>query len=170
MMRSLAALLLVALLGAGSAGHAPPPSERFTPTSRPAPFLIWRDAEGGVGVLSGDRPRPTLVAVWATRCAPCRVEMPQLDALARALDGEIDVAPIALDRSGAVAVRAFHERMGIETLPILSADARAVTEATGVNALPYALLIDADGHEIGRVIGAVDWSGAADWLRGAFNP
>ena len=56
-----------------------------------APKAAFTGADGRDVQLSDFAGRPLLVNVWATWCAPCKVEMPTLDALAAREEGKMSV-------------------------------------------------------------------------------
>jgi len=91
--------------------------------------------------------RPQLINFWATWCAPCRKEMPLLEALHQQQPG-IAVIGIAIDREEPV--KRFIAETGV-SYPILrgEADAMAVAESFGpaFAALPFTV-IAAPGGEI----------------------
>jgi thiol-disulfide isomerase/thioredoxin len=99
--------------------------------------------------------RPTLVNLWATWCAPCLKEMPDLQAFAEA-QGErgVRVVGIALDDPAAVAD--FLQQHGI-TYPVL-VDAAGPADAgvrlgNPAGVLPYSALVSADGRLLATRIG-----------------
>jgi len=87
-----------------------------------------------------------LVNFWATWCAPCRREMPVLQAVSEDHVGELAVVGIAMDDPGPV--REFLEELGI-TYPVAvgGSDVMDTQRAWGNSAgvLPYTVLVDADG-------------------------
>lgn len=99
--------------------------------------------------------RPTLVNLWATWCAPCLKEMPDLQAFAEA-QGErgVRVVGIALDDPAAVAD--FLQQHDI-TYPVL-VDAAGPADAgvrlgNPAGVLPYSALVSADGRLLATRIG-----------------
>jgi thiol-disulfide isomerase/thioredoxin len=102
-----------------------------------------------------------LLNIWATWCAPCREEMPALDRLQAELGGErFQVIPISVDVQGVAIARKFYAEVGIKALPLYvdpSAKAAFTLDAAG---LPATLLLDREGREIGRHLGAVKWDSA----------
>ena len=120
------------------------------------PALRLPDLDGRATALPGAWPgRPLLVNVWATWCAPCLHELPELQRFARAQGaGGVQVVGIALDDPAQV--RDFLTRVPV-TYPILidtpgRADAGVIL-GNPKGLLPYSVLIDADGRVLKRRIG-----------------
>jgi len=87
--------LAFARIGGMKAGAAPILAGLDALQGRPAPALLFRHvADGTTASLADFRGRVVLVNLWATWCAPCRTEMPELDRLQRALaaDGLVVLA------------------------------------------------------------------------------
>jgi thiol-disulfide isomerase/thioredoxin len=120
------------------------------------PPLRLPDLDGRATALPGAWPgRPLLVNVWATWCAPCLHELPELQRFARAQGaGGVQVVGIALDDPAQV--RDFLTRVPV-TYPILidtpgRADAGVIL-GNPKGLLPYSVLIGADGRVLKRRIG-----------------
>lgn len=128
-----------------------------SPRSAPAePFLH----EGRRTTLAEFRGRTILVNFWATWCAPCLKELPSLDALEAELGGrDFAVVAVAADPKGPEAARAFLEKLKLKNLKLYADPKLALTIATGGSAvLPVSILYDAEGREIGRLVGEADWT------------
>lgn len=113
---------------------------------------------------------PVLINLWATWCAPCVVEMPQLDALAGELEGEVRVITISQDVRGAEVVTPFFAQKGFAQLePWLDPEAQLSAQFTPEGLLPLTVLFDAQGKEVLRVAGGYDWGSpeAVATIRGA---
>lgn len=123
------------------------------------PDFVFADAQGKDVTLARFAGKPVLVNLWATWCAPCVAEMPQLDALAAAYAGRMHVLTISQDSQGADKVVPFFAAKGYRTIaPWLDPENQfGFHYATGV--LPTTVLYDAQGKEVVRVIGALDWTG-----------
>ena len=109
--------------------------------------------------LSKWKGRVVLLNLWATWCAPCRKEMPDLSKLQTALGGpDFEVVALSLDRKGLAASQAFLKETGVSNLAAyVQPDGKplAALEALG---LPATILIDRNGKEAGRILGSVDWA------------
>lgn len=130
-----------------------------------APDYGFLDPAGKPVTLAAFRGKPLLVNLWATWCAPCVREMPTLDRLAVRETGKLQVLVISQDLDGAAKVTPFFEKGKFAALePYLDPDLRFST-GYGVN-LPTTILYDAQGKEVWRVSGDMDWDGetARSWI------
>jgi thiol-disulfide isomerase/thioredoxin len=126
---------------------------------RPVPQLPFRDAAGGEHRLADWKGRVVVLNFWATWCPPCRKEMPVLDRLQAELGGErFAVVTIATGRNTLPAIERFFAETGVRHLPILLDPRLALARASGVAGLPATIVIDAEGREIGRMLGEADWA------------
>jgi thiol-disulfide isomerase/thioredoxin len=110
--------------------------------------------------LTLDRFRGTfiLVNVWATWCPPCKEEMPSLNHLAQIYaNKDLTILPISIDVSRVSEVRQFYQRFGLNKLSIYVDPSKKVMLALAVTGIPTTLLINRDGLEIGRMVGAAQW-------------
>ena len=163
---SLVMLVMIAALGLSRLGvrmlpAAPPlaPANFIVPDPpKPLPAIVFADGEGKTGSLADLRGKFVLLNIWATWCVPCRKEMPTLDRLQPKLGGpDFEVIALSIDRGGADAVRKFYAQIGIRNLAItLDAKGEAPFKL-GTVGVPTTLLINREGQEIGRLIGAAEW-------------
>ena len=132
----------------------------FHAEPRAVPDAAFYDPSGEAHTLSDYAGRHLLVNFWGLWCAPCRVEMPALDALQRTLGSEdFEVVTLAVWRNPVPGIESFFEEEGITALPILLDPDRSVSRAMGVVAQPITVLIDPEGREVARMQGEADWSG-----------
>lgn len=124
--------------------------------------LRFTDAKGQPTDMAAYRGRVVLLNIWATWCAPCREELPTLDALQAQLGGPgFEVVALSIDQQGLAVARPFLERLGATHLKAYAdtfGEATARYSATGV---PLVLVIDAQGREIGRRLGRAKWDNPA---------
>lgn len=128
------------------------------PEPRPLPEVVFRDATGGQVTLSEWRGKVVLLNLWATWCAPCKVEMPALDRLQAKLGGEaFEVIALSLDRSGQAAPQQFFEDSGIRSLRLFIDDSAQTANRLKAGGLPTSIIIDARGREVARLAGTAEW-------------
>jgi len=132
----------------------------FKPADPPRPVTgkPFVDGEGRELTLAKYKSRGIVFNFWATWCAPCVKEMPQLDRLKTILEPDgIEVLTISEDRAGAPLVKRFYEVNGLRNLGVLVDKRGKVLRDSKIIGLPTTLLIDAEGREIGRVQGISEW-------------
>jgi len=101
---------------------------------------------------------PVLLNLWATWCAPCKVEMPLLDNLAGELAGEVRVLTVSQDLQGAEKVVPFFEEESFKNLePWMDTKADLGIALAEGGLLPTTILYDAKGVEVFRVAGDYEW-------------
>ena len=124
-----------------------------------APDTAFVSADGAEHHLSEFIGHGMVINLWATWCAPCVAEMPSLAALSKTLaPDDIAVLPLSSDRGGAPTVRAFYQRNGIASLPVLLDPKGGAAHAWHVRGLPTSIIVDAKGRERARIEGSADWS------------
>jgi thiol-disulfide isomerase/thioredoxin len=74
----------------------------------------FANSKGGILDLSKWKGRVVLLNLWATWCAPCRKEMPDLAKLQSELGGaDFEVVALSVDRKGLAASEAFLKEIGV---------------------------------------------------------
>lgn len=125
---------------------------------RPLPEEPFFDKAGQPIRFADYRAKGLVVNFWATWCAPCVKEMPDLDRLNARLGAEgIEVLTLSSDREGAQVVEPFYRKLSLKTLPVLLDKGGAVARALKVTGLPTTLIVDREGREVGRVVGIAAW-------------
>lgn len=131
-------------------------------TPRPLPPLSFVNGDGAAMTLVDFHGHVVLLNVWATWCVPCRKEMPALDRLQGKLEAaDFAIVPLSIDHRGRDAVERFYRELGLTSLRIYLDPSGNAPYAINAFGMPTTLLIDRDGRELGRVIGAAQWDDAA---------
>ncbi len=129
------------------------------------PDLGFLGADGQPKRLSDMAGRTLLVNLWATWCAPCRKEMPALDALQAELGGpDFEVVAINIDTRNPDKPRQWLTDNGINRLTYY-ADPEAKTfqdlkRAGLAVGMPTTLLVDGRGCGLGVLHGPAEWASA----------
>ncbi len=123
------------------------------------PDFQLKDPAGKELNLASLKGKPLLINLWATWCAPCVAELPQLDKLAADHPG-LKVLTVNQDMDKLGAVPAFLKARGATRLePWLNPD-NSLTFQFGAETLPFTVLYDTAGREVWRIQGGRDWNGA----------
>ena len=123
-----------------------------------APDFALTDIEGRTIKLSDFAGRPVWVNVWASWCAPCRAEMPDIDTAYRELRGSgLTLLMISLGEDPA-AVKRYLGTVRYE-LPVLLDPTFAFTEKYRVSGLPTHYFIGRDGTLRDLAIGGLKPNG-----------
>ena len=120
-----------------------------------APFATPGGEERRLAEYQG---KYVLLNFWATWCAPCRKEMPALNALQKEFGGDaFEVVTLATGRNSLEGINRFFEEEGIDALPVLLDPKQLVAREMAVLGLPITVIIDPEGREIARLRGDADW-------------
>lgn len=122
------------------------------------PVVAFEDPNGARVDLKDFRGKPLLVNLWATWCGPCVAEMPTLDAVAGREAERLQVIVVSQDNERAK-VDAWWAKQSFKSLkPYLDKNSDlGFAFATGM--VPTTVLYDAEGKEVWRVIGGMNWDG-----------
>ena len=174
-MRTPTALLLGSLLIAGCDRQSEPQPQANVAAAEPkapeltgkldieqrgtaAPKDSFSDPDGKPVTLAAFKGKPVLVNLWATWCGPCVREMPTLDGIAERAGDKLKVLTVSQDREG-VDIAPTFAKGGFKHLERYRDPENKLGFAFNTGMLPTTVLYDADGKEVWRVVGAMDWNG-----------
>lgn len=139
-------IVVAALGGCGDDGRVTPEFEAV-------------DLATGAAVSSGElRGQTTLLATFATWCAPCERELPELEAALPDIEAAgVRVIAVNVDAAGVPAseVEAMIGRLA-PSVEVWRDDRSEILAAYGATFMPYSVVIDADGDVVR------DWNGSLD--------
>ena len=169
----LIAILLVALLAAGcdrqkaEQPQAPAAAEAQSTKGldrshkgESAPVVKFKNPDGGNFDLAKFKGGPVLVNLWASWCAPCIKELPTLQELERSHndDGALGVIAVSQDMAPQGSVEAFLAERDIGRFAAFHDSEMKLTDALKVQIMPTTILYDAQGKEVWRYVGDLDWT------------
>jgi len=129
--------------------------------ANPAPATQVLDADGKSVQVADFRGKVVVVNLWATWCAPCKIEMPTLAKLQADYAGKpVEVVAISIDKdadvekarafiAGQAPLKFYHD-------PEAKLPWALTPPATG---MPTTIIYGKDGNERGRVAGEANWAG-----------
>jgi thiol-disulfide isomerase/thioredoxin len=113
---------------------------------RPYEFAL-QDLEGETITLSQFIGRPLLINFWATWCGPCRIEMPELQAVFDEYRDSEDLLILALDQDEtAEDVSAFFDELGLTFKPLLDVQNETAQSYGLQGTLPASVFINPGGE------------------------
>ena len=147
----LCSALGLAACGAGEGGgDASAPSEAAAPETAPALTFL----DGTTRSVDSYRGGWLVVNYWAEWCAPCREEIPELNALDAARE-DVEVIGVNFDALAPAELAPQAEALGI-AFPVAVNDPGAVLGLTPPEVLPSTYLFDPEGRLVATLVGPQD--------------
>ena len=132
------------------------------PDPAPAPDIPFLEADGREVRIADFAGKVLVLNLWATWCAPCRLEMPTLAALARrfADNPDVQVVPVSVDVGDTATAQARAFIGENAPLPYYAEPKFRLPFAFGAGGkMPQTVLIDRLGRVRALKVGEADWSG-----------
>lgn len=105
----------------------------------------FADVQGRPHSLTSHQGKWVLVNLWATWCAPCVAEMPELEALSRSRD-DLVILGLAVDGQNAGRVAEFAKKLNV-TYPII-AGSTELAQQFSPKGYPTSILYDPHGQQV----------------------
>ncbi|RUU12311.1 TlpA family protein disulfide reductase [Mesorhizobium sp. M7A.T.Ca.TU.009.01.3.2] len=126
--------------------------------------LAFNGPDGKPMTLADHAGKTVMLNLWATWCAPCRAEMPALDALQKEKGTDsFEVVAVNVDAGDDVKPKKFLSDTGVATLGYYRDSTMALfndLKKRGLAlGLPVTMLIDGEGCLIAHMNGPAEWSG-----------
>lgn len=150
--------------------RAPAPQTAAAVEGDDEPIDLWSQRfprpEGGELVMAGLRGKPLLINFWATWCPPCVKELPEIDRFARGHAGQLNVVGLAID--SLAPVQAFLKKLPLGFavgLAGMSGTDLARSLGNQAGALPFTVLLDAQGKIAQRKLGETHHEELVGWVK-----
>ena len=129
-----------------------------TPRPTLAPVVSYTFLDGRPGDLASLRGHVVLVNFWATSCAPCVAEMPQLAQTWRTLSPRgFEALAVATSDDPPLRVSDFAKAHALPFGVVSDVSGEVAARFGGVPVTPTSVLIDKRGRIVSRWIGATDF-------------
>ena len=105
---------------------------------------------------------------WATWCAPCKEEMPSLDALqTNAKLDNLKIFPINIGQEDISKSELFFKELNIQNLEIYFDAPITLAKKFSLRGVPTTILFNKEGKEFARIIGSIDFDDEKfiNWLK-----
>lgn len=120
--------------------------------------IIFFDEEKNQYSLDQFEGKTILLVFWATWCAPCIKELPDLDILQKDFRKlPFEIIPISEDDQGMEIIKTHFKSYNIRYLPIYHDYRNQLFKAFNVVGLPTSILIDPNGKMVASFIGSTKW-------------
>ena len=127
-------------------------------TPRPIPSIVFEDFDGNQVNLSDYNGKLIIINFWATWCAPCKEEMSSLDNLY--LDNNfknLEIFAVNMEQPNALKTKNFFIELNIKKLKIFFDRNLNFVKEFKLRGVPTSILINKEGEEFARIIGAIDF-------------
>ena len=129
--------------------------------------ITFLNSKGKLIKLSDYKSNLVILNFWATWCAPCKDEMPSLDALKMNSSlSNLKIFPINVGKENVKKSKKFFEDLNIKNLDIYFDNNSTLAKNFSLRGIPTSLLFNKEGEEFARIIGSIDFSEKEflDWL------
>ena len=130
--------------------------------------ITFLNSDKKIVKLSDYRGNLVLLNFWASWCAPCKEEMPSLDALKvnSKLDN-IQIFPINIGKDSLKKSEKFFKELDIKNLKIYFDNPTTLAKALKLRGVPTTILFNKDGKEFSRIIGSIDFKDSQfiEWIK-----
>ncbi|PKG56743.1 MULTISPECIES: TlpA disulfide reductase family protein [unclassified Shewanella] len=127
-------------------------------SARQVPNVSFVDTEGGSINLKQFDGKVILMSLWATWCAPCLKEIPQMEAIKQAnINNNLVVLPVSIDEESDK-VAAFLARHDLGYYHTWLDPEMNIDNVMPADVVPATYVFDGSGNLIGFLRGYLDWS------------
>ena len=125
---------------------------------KPISLVLFEDFSGNKINLKDYEGNLTILNFWATWCAPCKKEMPSLDALS--LDKKfknLKIFAVNMEQPNKIKTKKFFTNLNIKKLEIFFDPDLNFVKEFKLRGVPTTILINKEGKEFARIIGEINF-------------
>ena len=129
--------------------------------------IVFLDSKEKKIRLSDYKGNLVILNFWATWCAPCKEEMPSLDALkANPNLSNLEIFPINVGKDNLKKSNIFFEDLNIKNLEIYFDNPVTLAKDFTLRGVPTSIFFNKEGKEFARIIGSIDFNYKVfiDWI------
>ena len=109
-------------------------------------------------IISSSEKKILLLNFWATWCAPCIKEIPELLELKKKFKNDVEIYFLSVDSNVKKTVPKFLKKNNLENLEVLNDEKLKISGKFGVKVMPTTVIINKEFKEVAHIKGYVDWS------------
>jgi cytochrome c biogenesis protein CcmG, thiol:disulfide interchange protein DsbE len=141
---------------------------KTSPKKQAAPELILKDLNGQTVTLSDYKGKVVILNFWASWCPPCKAEMPDLDATAKALASGQDTVLLAVNLTDGVRetvdkAKKYINDNNFSMTVLLDTEGRAANDY-GITNIPTTFIIDKQGKIYDHIVGPTSKAVLLDYV------
>lgn len=126
-------------------------------SARKVPDVTFSDTQGKQISLKQFEGKLVLVNLWATWCAPCIKEIPQMEQIRQTnLDKDLVVIPLSIDEQSEL-VKPFLQRHGLAYYQTWLDPHKDIDQVMPADVVPATYVLDGAGNLVGFMRGYIDW-------------
>jgi thiol-disulfide isomerase/thioredoxin len=121
-------------------------------------IFSMKDINDSENKISSSENKILLLNFWATWCAPCIKEIPELIELKKKFKNNVEIYFLSVDSNVKKTVPKFLRKNKLESLIVFNDEKLKVSSKFGVKVMPTTVIINKNFEEVAQVKGYVDWS------------
>ena len=123
------------------------------------PDLELINKKGNTIIFNDFSSKLTLINFWATWCAPCKKELPELDNLYQQIPrSQVNIVLINIENIKYDKIEKFFNKLKVKNLVSHFDDKLKLTKELKLRGIPITLIVNSDGKEMGRIIGDLNFT------------
>ena len=123
------------------------------------PDLELINKKGNTIIFNDFSSKLTLINFWATWCAPCKKELPELDNLYQQIPrSQVNIVLINIENIKYDKIEKFFNKLKVKNLVSHFDNKLKLTKELKLRGLPITLIVNSNGKEIGRIIGDLNFT------------